>query len=505
MVPMMRLHWCSRAAARQRWHLTQHMHRGSMLRCSSTSRNVQASTHHYKFCSDASSSSSLDVHRHNNVFIYRHFSQSVKQSDCRIEHERRGNESYELALEALRNAANAKKALEMQLMREQYEAMERQRQKTNQDRDAGVAVVRTIVNQTRKSNTVKVDKWDNKSVNDDNAQNANNTQSVEEHLNEDYYQKVAFQHLEEAAMRFGHPLALVRLGNECLERANKSLTLTDEPLVNYDRCTEWIDESPIDLSSILTLSLNTTTEDIEGQDDTLSPYISMASILYEEAGKAGSAEAWFNLGHLLWDRSEDDDAVKLKAMDAFNAAVDLGDSDAMYFVAVQYLSSSQEDYETGYQLLCRAGHQYNHGPALHHLTLLSLQDGKSDEFRELLTKAVEAGNPESLFLQGHCYYKGEDGYEVDVKAALDSFLAAAENDHVDSMVSAGAILHQGFNGSHIIRRDQRRAFELYQRAGELGSIEGWRNVVSCYATGEGVKKDLEMAKHIANTMLKVDD
>ena len=84
-----------------------------------------------------------------------------------------------------------------------------------------------------------------------------------------------------------------------------------------------------------------------------------------------------------------------------------------------------------------------------------------------------------------------------MKAALNSFLTAAENGHVDAMVSAGAMLHQC--------DDQLRAFELYQQAGELGSIEGWRNVVSCYATGSGVKKDLAMAEHIANTMLKVDE
>ena len=176
--------------------------------------------------------------------------------------------------------------------------------------------------------------------------------------------------------------------------------------------------------------------------------------------------------------------------------VDLGDADAMYFVAAQYLSS-EKDQESGYQLLCRAGHEFNHGPALHHLALLSLQEAKKDDFRVLLQTAVEADNPDSLFLQGHCYYNGEDGYEVNMKAALNSFLTAAENGHVDAMVSAGAMLHQ--------YGDQRRAFELYQQAGELGSIEGWRNVVSCYATGSGVKKDLAMAKHIANTMLKVDE
>ena len=77
------------------------------------------------------------------------------------------------------------------------------------------------------------------------------------------------------------------------------------------------------------------------------------------------------------------------------------------------------------------------------------------------------------------------------------------------MVSAGALLHRGLRGddgrSVVVEQDQRRAFEFYQRAGELGSAEGWRNVVSCYATGQGVPKCMDTARHIANTMLKGDD
>ena len=498
----------------------------------------QARTHH-NLCSYATACQSLDVRRQN-IFLCRHFSQSLDQSDA-SPYKRGGAESYKLALEALQNAASAKQSIEEQLLREQYEAMERQRQKTSQrknsiqlkgkdprlqrlnamdaadddqpiikDRAAGVAVVRTIVKQTRQSsqpNNVKVEKWDSKTVRDDDAHDTNNTQSVGKNLDEDYYQKEALQFLEEAALRYGHALALVRLGNEALELAKKSSVSAEESLINTDRCADWIDESPINLSQILAQSSKTIDNDTEG-DESISPYISLAHLLYEEAGKAGSAEAWYNLGHLLWDRSGDDEEAIMKAMEAFNKAVDLGDSDAMYFVGAQYLSQ-QEDDEAGYQLLVRAAHEYNHGPALHHLALLSLQGEDKDEFCGLLTKAAEAANPDSLFLQGYCFYHGEDGYEVDMKAALDNFLAAAENfEHVEAMVSAGAILHQGVispQGSVIIERDQRRAFELYQQAGELGSTEGWRNVVACYAMGEGVKKDIDMAKHIAKTMLKDTD
>ena len=489
---------------------------------------THAKNHGQYFCSHVAAQS-ICVHRHNSS-LCRHFSQSSLD-------ERKGAESYKLALDALQNAANAKQSFEDKLLREQYDAMKRQREKTSQrnnshkqkdtdprlqrlsatdamddgqknikDRAAGVAVVRTIVKQTRQSsqpnNSVRVEKWENKTVQDDGDHNNHNRESVGESLDQEHYQKEALQYLEEAALRYGHPLALVRLGNEALERAKKSSVSSIEPLINIDRCAEWIDESPITLSDILA-QLSITVKNDTNEDEA---FTSLAHLLYEEAGKAGSAEAWYNLGHLLWDRSDNDEVKRMKAMEAFNKAVDMGDSDAMYFVGAQYLSQQKDD--AGYQLLCRAAHEYNHGPALHHLALLSLQSEEKAEFRRLLTKASEAGNPDSLFLQGYCFYHGEDGYEVDVKAALNNFLAAAENfEHVEAMVSAGAILHQGVfspQGLVIIERDQRRAFELYQQAGELGSIEGWRNVVACYAMGEGVKKDIDMAKHIAITMLKDD-
>ena len=276
-------------------------------------------------------------------------------------------------------------------------------------------------------------------------------------------------------------------------------------------------------------------------------YLELAKRLYEEAGERGSPDGLYNLGHILWD---EDDFVT--AMDAFHAAMTMGDADAMYFVAAQYLSYEKEEedddsvtsflptvYERygpeyvsstlrldtttmtpplslandiqrhGYVLLYHAVHKHGHGPATHHLALLCNQNGDINEFCKLLSLAADdGGNPDSLFLRGHCYYFGADGHTRDMSLAFADFIAAADGGNIDAMVSAGAMLHQGVRSDDgmtiIVNRDQQRGFELYQRAGELGSIEGWRNVVSCYATGEGVKKCLDTAKYIANTMLKDD-
>ena len=127
----------------------------------------------------------------------------------------------------------------------------------------------------------------------------------------------------------------------------------------------------------------------------------------------------------------------------------------------------------GHALLLRAADHHGHGPALHHLALLRNRDGDAAEFHRLLSAAADAGNPDSLFLRGHCRYYGTDGHDRDAAAAMDDFLGAAGGGNADAMVSAGALLHRGLRGndgmSVVVERDQRRAFELYQRAGELGS------------------------------------
>jgi len=518
----------------------------------------------------------------------------------------RGEELYQQAMSALTKASTAKQKHEEELLKEQFEAMEKQRIKTQQrqvnrnsnndprlqrlndidaqstkddgkggsmnDRAAGVAVVRTIVRQSNKARDDIIQKKIH--VEQSSTAKANNNVESEEH-----YQKLAQEYMEEAAFRYGHPLALVRLGNEALTYSKKSSNDdTTKPLFDTERMTSWILESPIKLGAALAF--------IEDKS-----YNVLALQLYQEAGKQGSSEGWYNFGHMLWEGGAVSDDIswsdgatdKEKAIDAFHKAIELQDSDAMYFVAAQYLNYDDEEedhgnennallakcyelygseflsklktdglenewdtfmeesiqpsdesnnaldlslqttqradsqlallsfsniyHQYGYALLQYAAFGYDHGPALHHLALLHNQNDNIQTFHQILNKAASTGNPDSLFLQGHCYYTGSDGHNKNIPLALENFLAASESQHVDAMVSAGAILHQGVISDDgrrnvIIQRDQQRAFELYQQAGELGSIEGWRNVVSCYATGQGVPKCIDTAKYIAKTMLR---
>ena len=515
---------------------------------------------------------------------------------------KRGSECYQLALDALQHASRMHTLREERLLREQFEAMERQRKKKEhhhqqqqqqqqhqelrdeemiKDRAAGMAVIRTIVRQSQmvaSKPTIQVDRWTGNDSIEHRDETCSGDAKAEHHpsyknngranlvdKDEEYWQKLARQHMEESALRYGYGLALVQLGNDALDLAKEdeeklvdlsspsssSTTFQTYPcFFDKERCKQWLDESPIQLAMILDQNVNVScTEEYNGDIiSQLSYHRRLALHLYAAAGERGSAEGYYNHGHMLWDASEFS-----RAMESFFKAMEMGDADAIYFVAAQYLAYEEKEQgenekndnpkfslthvheqhgstvmnilqtsnyakpnyslamahpiqQHGLALLCHAAHEYSHGPALHHLALLHNERGNRHDFCNYLTKAAIMGHPDSLFLRGHCQYFGTDGFDLDVAAAMMDFLSAAESGHVDAMVSAGALLHRGVTSEDgkniVIEQDQRRAFELYQRAGELGSIEGWRNVVSCYATGEGVPMCMDTAKYIANTLLK---
>ena len=369
-----------------------------------------------------------------------------------------GEECYKRALDALEQAKIARQEEEAKRSKEQFEAWQKaqEAERKGRSRREGVAVIKTIAKQARQTSSPD-QKWE----------------------------KQAHFWMEKAALEHGHATALVRLGNAAMKEANAG---KDEGKVRDS--------------------------------------VNRAMDYYEMAGDKGSAEGWFNLGHLLWSENPNEtggsaviEKDNKKSMRAFHKAIDLGDRDAMFFVGVQLLSddeagsssavvgysSLEERYQAGLDLIERAA-SLEHGGALYYLSLLHLNGHDElqispcspEEFVKLLDSAANAGDPDALFLRGHSYYHGDDGYEQDFEAALENFLLAAEVGNSDAAVSAGAMLHQGVG----VQRDQKRAFELYQMAGELGNVDGWRNVVACYALGEGVPQSEEMAKYIAKTVFK---
>jgi len=129
---------------------------------------------------------------------------------------------------------------------------------------------------------------------------------------------------------------------------------------------------------------------------------------------------------------------------------------------------------------------------------IGLESCSLEEFVHRLNHAVEAGSVDARFVRGNSFYYGTEGHPRDFRRALDDFLQAADEGHADSAVSAGAMFHNGVG----VLKDHRKAFELYQLGGELGSTAGWMNVVDCWQQGLGVPKSEETARYIKETILK---
>ncbi len=410
-----------------------------------------------------------------------------------------GEEIYQQAMQAMENIQEIRKRKDDERSSKMYQAWEKAKDAEKSPKAQGIKVVKTLVKETRKE--------------------------MDKQQQQDDDEGKAYQHamdlLEQAALQHHHPLALVQLGNMALEKAG-SAELRKMPDKRRDEIDRAID-------------------------------------LFQRAGIAGSRVGWYNLGHLFWtgypvleveeneneDEDENNQDVSIQqeeqilqpdqheAMDAFGKAIDLGDHDAMYLVGVHRMTAGgRENAHSGLKLVQRAG-EGGHGGALYYLALfhlngepvIGLDPCSEEEFMQHLDRAVDAGSVDAMFTRGHSYYHGTEGYPQNFQRALKDFLQAAEEGHADSAVSgeynilihlvigkavltnklyssystvAGAMLHAGIG----VPKDQERAFELYQTAGELGSIEGWKNVVACYVTGEGVPQSLETAQYISDTMLK---
>jgi TPR repeat protein len=442
-----------------------------------------------------------------------------------------GDYYYQQALQVLAQMEQFQQEEERRKSEELYQAWQQAQERANASsksssslRAEGVAVIKTIAKQARRDQQqLQQRQYDD---NDGSSTLRNN-----DRMDPFTKQSVELLHL---AAQHGNVPAMIRLGNVALKEAEE----------------QYQQPPPPPRPSLTTRTL---------AQDSLQQALSW----YQTAGEHGSAEAWYNLGHLLWvgfpavveendvDHEGDtnnnmsdttiSDILLLApdrdtAMQAFNNAIDLGDPDAMYFVGVHHLSSSPAESNTkneddtdvllqqqrlqhqqGLALVERAA-QLGHGGAKYYLALFyrnghALLDiapcsPADDEFVKRLNDAVDAGDVHALYLRGHCYYHGEDGYPQDYVHACQDFSQAAQAGHAEAAVSAGAMLHQGMvsdgvsGSSSNLQQDQRRAFELYQRAGELGSVEGWRNVAACYALGEGVPQCMATANYIIKTVLK---
>jgi TPR repeat protein len=221
----------------------------------------------------------------------------------------------------------------------------------------------------------------------------------------------------------------------------------------------------------------------------------------------------FNLGSIYYEGSCGIPVDTARGFDYFRRAADVGDIDACYFLGVTtddigLIKKAEEGNHSGalyYMALHRYGECDDVGGGEEESEEESVKR-REQRFRKEITAAAEAGSGDAMGVVGSCHFHGEDGFSIDHKVALEWWLKAADAGHADSAVSAGALLFNGSPpggaGKTSILVNRQHAFQMYQLGGELGSLDGWRNVAACYEMGEGVKRCEKSARYIVDTMLK---
>lgn len=351
----------------------------------------------------------------------------------------------------------------IQLHKENNKIVEAQRQEEQYQYQSGTRIVKTIVKQHRSNEKCKTE------------QNVN-------------YLEKARVCMEEAGLVHGHLNALVSLANEILE--------SNEEEVQFKNIGE--------MKTVIDMNV------LKG----LAP-VQIALKLYEYAGEHGSKEAWFNTGHVHWNGYEyqwKNETISVPpkielALECFEKAVELGDDDARYFLGVNILNENEATVarrRTGLDMINTAAIN-GHTGAMYYLSLLHRNGNRElgiepnlHLFRYFLDEAADVDDAESLFMRAHCRFYGEDGYDLDLPLACVEFERAGTMGVMEGFVSAGAMYHHGKG----VKQDKRRAFELYQLAGEGGNIEGWKNIAVCYMTGDGIPKCEKTAKYILKTMVQ---
>ena len=155
--------------------------------------------------------------------------------------------------------------------------------------------------------------------------------------------------------------------------------------------------------------------------------------LYEAAGSAGDADAWYNLGILHYN-GIGVPVDRQQSLSCIRKAADLGDSAAHFFL----YSQSDETSSAALQHLdtaAAAGH-----PEAIYFKAMTLQ-GRSDEFIPALVDAAEKGSVSAAATLGSLHYNGESGAACSPSLAAKWWAIAANAGHAGASHNLG-VMHE---------------------------------------------------------------
>ncbi len=174
-----------------------------------------------------------------------------------------------------------------------------------------------------------------------------------------------------------------------------------------------------------------------------------------------------------------------KAADWYRLAADRGDREAMFALAMLYLSGRAGNREEGAKLLAAAA-KLGHVVAAYDLGLLYLEGQlfPQDFARaaELFRAAAQLGNPEAQYALATLYKEGR-GVPKDLFEAARLLAAASLADHTEAQVEYAIALFNGIG----VARNERLAATLLAKAARKGNPIAQNRLANILAIGRGLQ------------------
>jgi TPR repeat protein len=175
-----------------------------------------------------------------------------------------------------------------------------------------------------------------------------------------------------------------------------------------------------------------------------------------------------------------------KAAEWYGQAVERGDREAMFALAMLQLAGRTGNREQGAQLLAAAA-KLGHAVAAYDLALLYIEGQMFPQdfgrAAELFRSAAQVGLPEAQYALATLYKEGR-GVEKDLTEAVRLLAAASRADNTDAQVEYAIAL---FNGTGGAERNERLAATLLAKAARKGNPIAQNRLANILAVGRGLQ------------------
>jgi len=189
----------------------------------------------------------------------------------------------------------------------------------------------------------------------------------------------------------------------------------------------------------------------------------------------------FDLGWKYY-RGEDDDQDLEKACKFFLQAAEEGDVDAMYCLGEIYNSpiGILGSYTEAEKWLMKAA-DMGHPHALELFEAVRRNSAKHDNRIAKLIEKAEKGNASAQYDLGFYYYHGSDGFEKDLKKALEWFLKSAHQGNRNAQYKLAEMYKKGKG----VEKNDKKAFDFYRQSAIQGDAAAQEALAIMYESYHG--------------------